>query len=104
MRRMATDLGDEDSALNRYRREQQQTTMPSGHVAPAADNAEEPSRKRKKRADRSAKEQTDNGQTMPTIDESIEPPPTANVDYVASEMGPAEMPNETTRNSFVHFK
>ena len=101
---MATDLADEDSALNRYRREQQQTTMPSGHVA-AADNADEPSRKRKKRADRSAKEQTDNGQTMPTIDESVEPPPppTANVDYVASEMGPAEMPNETTRNSFVHF-
>ena len=102
---MATDLADEDSALNRYRREQQHTTMPSGHAAPAADNAEEPSRKRKKRADRSAKEQTDNGQTMPTIDESVEPPtPTANVDYVAPEIGPAEMPNETTRSSFVHFK
>ena len=101
---MATDLADEDSALNRYRREQQQTTMPSGHVPPA-DNADEPSRKRKKRADRSAVDQTGHGQTMPTIDESIEPPPpTANVDYVAPEMGPAEMPNETTRNSFVQFK
>ena len=102
---MATDLADEDSALNRYRREQQQTTMPSGHVPPA-ENADEPSRKRKKRADRSA---TDIGQTMPTIDESVElpppPPPTANVDYVGGpEMGPAEMQNETTRNSFVHFK
>ena len=78
--------------------------MPSGHVPPA-DNADEPSRKRKKRADRSAKEHLDKCQTMPTIDESVEPPPpTANVDYVAPEMGPAEMPNETTRNSFVHFK
>jgi len=93
MRKTATDLADDDSALNRHRREQQ-SMMPSTN----AGVADEPSRKRKKR-DQSANE-TDNAQTMPSIDESVMAPASEDpVNHVEPEMA-SELPEMTSNLLF----
>ena len=93
MRKTATDLADDDSALNRHRREQQ-SMMPSTN----AGVADEPSRKRKKR-DQSANE-TDNAQTMPSIDESVMAPASEDpVNHVEPEMA-SELPEKTSNLLF----